>query len=401
LDENTGFKNQYKEENPLLIHLTVTGRCYARCEGCINRTVTQNCDDSRNREALYEDTNPERDSRLILFLARINPRQKVTVCFYGGEPFLALDKMVGVWKHLKRSPESDRFRFLVYTSGEFLIEALTSHPDFIKDIWLYSVSIDGDETQHDRVRQGTSLMRTKENLAELARNHSGPVLFWSTLREGQSLWNCFIEFLEMENRGHVNHMFWHWAESRKPIEKFSAFLDNYQRDLEQVMKIYIQYLKKNKLLSIIHINELVLYLLSGKERGHSACRVELAQNYDILSGRIYPCADLPSCLSIGGVDEKGEIFLQDEDLSYLVAYKKDIGCFSCPSHFYCGGRCPVQILAGSEERTKQYCQLMHLHIEIVRDKVVTIQKELEKSGLDLQDVFDRSAFLTAYTDVVP
>jgi uncharacterized protein len=155
------------------------------------------------------------------------------------------------------------------------------------------------------------------------------------------------------------------------------------------------------LLPIAHVNELILFIITAQERGHTACGVELAKNYDIVSGEVYSCADLPSCHSIGELDEAGMLSLKESDLDSLIGYKKWLDCYQCGVHPYCGGRCPVQVLAGSRERTYQYCQLMRLHTGIIQERISDIQEGLRRNGITLQGVYDRSAFLTQYTDVVP
>jgi radical SAM protein with 4Fe4S-binding SPASM domain len=309
--------------------------------------------------------------------------------------------MERTWRILKESEAADRFRFLVYTNGELLSDALNIYPEFMKEMWLYSVSIDGDEEQHNRVRQGTRLSRIKDNLRELSTLYKGNVLYWSTLREEQSLLNCFEEFMRLYQEGLVNHFFWHWAENREPFENLHSYVVNYGQDLEKIMDVYVQKISKGILLPIAHVNELILFLLTAQERGHTACGVELAKNYDIVSGKIYPCADLPSCLSIGELDKDRKLQLSEYDLDSLVEYKNWLGCYQCGVHFYCGGRCPVQVVAGSKERTYQYCQLMRLHVGIIQDRIFDILGGLEKNGITLQALYDQSAFLTNYTDVVP
>ena len=185
--------SSYRESDRLLFHLTVTGRCYAKCEGCINSAITLGSDDPRNTLEVFEESNPERDVHLIRNLADRHPNNAITICFYGGEPFLALDKMVRVWELLRASSDSSRYHFLVYTNGEMLIEGFESYPEFMKDIWTYSVSIDGDEAQHNRIRSGTDLKKIVKNLEHLKTYYNGNILFWSTLREGQSLLACFEE----------------------------------------------------------------------------------------------------------------------------------------------------------------------------------------------------------------
>lgn len=396
LSEETVINN-----DDIMIHLTITGRCYAQCKGCINSAITLGSDNPRNSLMTSQDAEPERDAFIIQELASRHPEKTITVCFYGGEPFLAPEKMERTWRILRESEESGRYRFMVYTNGELLIDTLVSYPEFMKDIWLYSVSIDGDEDQHNRVRQGTHLSRIKTNLKELASSYEGNVLHWSTLREEQSLLRCFEEFLSLYNSGLVNHFFWHWAEDREPFQDFPRFVKNYGRDLENVVDIYAQNISRGKLLPIAHINELILFLLTSRERGHTACGVELAKNYDVVSGKVYSCADLPSSHSIGDLDESGRLKIDEYDLKSLVEYKNWLGCSLCGVHFYCGGRCPVQVIAGSKKRTYQYCQLMRLHVGIVQKRISDIFFGIKKNRITLQEIHDCSASISKYTDVVP
>ncbi len=391
----------YDADESIMIHLTITGRCYAQCEGCVNSAITMGSDKPRNAIISSQEVEPERDTAIIKELADRHGDQSITICFYGGEPFLAVDKMEKTWGILKESEAADRFRFLVYTNGELLSDALNLYPEFMKEMWLYSISIDGDEEQHNRVRKGTRLDRIRENLIELSTFYKGNVLHWSTLREEQSLFNCFEEFMRLSKEGLVNHFFWHWAEKREPFEDFQSYVVNYGQDLEKIIDIYVQKISKGIILPIAHVNELILFLLTTKERGHTACGVELAKNYDIVSGKVYPCADLPSCLSIGGLDKDRKLKLREYDLNKLVEYKSWLGCSGCGVNFYCGGRCPVQVVAGSKERTYQYCQLMRLHVGIIQDRISDILNGLEKNGITLQALYDKSAFLAKYTDVVP
>jgi radical SAM protein with 4Fe4S-binding SPASM domain len=389
------------QNDDIMIHLTITGRCFAQCKGCVNSAITMGSDNPRNTVTTSQDAEPERDAFIIQELASLHPDQRITVCFYGGEPFLMPEKMERTWRILKESEEPGRYRFMVYTNGELLVDTLASNPEFMKDMWLYSVSIDGDEEQHNRVRQGTHLSKIKSNLRELASSYKGNVLHWSTIREEQSLLNCFEEFLRLYNSGLVNHFFWHWAEDREPFQDFPQFVKEYGRDLESVMDIYVHNISEGELLPIAHINELILYLLTSRERGHTACGVELAKNYDIVSGKVYSCADLPSSHSIGDLDENGRLNIDENDLNSLVEYKDWLGCYRCGVHFYCGGRCPVQVLAGSKQRTYQCCQLMRLHVGIVQERISDILKGIKENGMTLQGINDRSASFTKYTDVVP
>ncbi|MFQ6108761.1 MAG: 4Fe-4S cluster-binding domain-containing protein [Candidatus Aminicenantales bacterium] len=393
--------DDYKNEEIQIIHLTITGQCYARCMDCVNSAVTLGSDDPRDTVITAEESVPQRDATIIKKLAALHPDRMFTVCFYGGEPFLRLELMEEVWSILARSDESERFRFMVITNGELLEDAMTRYPEFMRDIWLYAVSIDGDEEQHDRIRLGTCLSHIRENLKSLSAFYRGNILQWSTLREDQSLFRCFEEFLRLYEEGLVNHFFWHWAESRKPMDDFRGFVRRYGLDLKRIIDIYIKRIYGGEILPIAHVNELILYLLTARKRGHTACGVEMAENYDIVSGKVFPCADLPGCSSIGRLDEEGELKIREHDLESFIEYKEWLGCYECGVSAYCGGRCPVQIRAGSVERAYQCCQLMRLHVGIVQERIEDILTALKTSGATLQSIYDNSAFLAKYTDVVP
>ncbi len=52
----------YTERRELVIHLTVTGRCYARCQGCVNAAVTWGVEAERDTLITAPEMEPERDA---------------------------------------------------------------------------------------------------------------------------------------------------------------------------------------------------------------------------------------------------------------------------------------------------------------------------------------------------
>jgi radical SAM protein with 4Fe4S-binding SPASM domain len=300
---------------------------------------------------------------------------------------------------LSESELKKRVRYMVYTNGELLIRALARYPALMANMWLYSVSIDGDEEQHRRVRPGTDLARIITNLGKLRSDYQGNILFWSTLREQRSLLNCFNQFVELYEAGVVNHFLWHWADTREPYKDFPAYVERYGRKLEEMMETYVAKAMHGAVLPIDHLNELVLYLVTGKERGHTACAAELARNYDVMGGEVYPCSDLPPSLAECIPEDDSDSI--EPNLSRLVKYKDWLRCSECGVHPYCGGCCPVQALCGSPERTLQICQLMTLHVGIVQERIADILTGLPRNGISLQEVYDQSAYIARYTDVVP
>ncbi len=83
----------YETDESLMIHLTITGRCYARCKSYVNSAITMGSDRPRNAIVSSKEVEPERDTAIIRQLADRHRDQSITICFYGGEPFLAAGKM--------------------------------------------------------------------------------------------------------------------------------------------------------------------------------------------------------------------------------------------------------------------------------------------------------------------
>jgi radical SAM protein with 4Fe4S-binding SPASM domain len=388
-----------EEKQPLYIHLTVTMKCNARCNGCINSCIT-----FKDKQTPDSDAKPERDAAAILHLIKKDRADEVVVCFYGGEPLLAPGIIRDTIRILQRDrPRGCRIRYMIYTNGISVKQAVDYDALFTEDIWLYSFSIDGGRQQHDRYRVGTSFDRIVESLEYLTRKNATPQkLMWTTLREGQSLADAFAAYMSLQRDSLVNHFFWHFVETDKPFQALPTFAADYEQDLRHILESYMYELREHhRLLSILHLNELILYLLCGKHRGSSACGVELAGNYDIVAGSIQTCADLPPEYTAGRINGDGSVDTLDQDLSHLVAYKDDLGCKGCGIHPYCGGRCPVQALTGSRERLRQYCQLMRLHVGVVAEYLPEIRTALDRANVSLQDLYDRSAYYVQFTDVTP
>lgn len=392
----------FVEYDPTSIHLTVTGRCYARCKGCINAAITTPCPaGSRAEAAPVADTDARRDSAAILNLLRQHPEKEGVVCFYGGEPLLAPTAILEVMDRIEAGNMSRPVRYMLYTNGDLLEKIAARHPELIRRLWLLSVSIDGRASQHDRVRLGTSLARIHQGLSAIKPLCRGTVLMWSTLREEQSLADCFAEFMTLHARNEAGQFFWHWVETAEPFADFAGYAARYDRDLTRIMDVYVDRLQQGVILPLVHVNELVLFALSGVARNSSGCGVELAGNYDLIDGKIHSCADLPPELAIGSINDDGTLHFTPHDLLPLVAYKDGLGCYQCGVHSYCGGRCPVQAHAGTAERLTQYCRLMRLHVAIVLERLDEIAAAISQQGLAAQQFYDGSAVYAQFTDVTP
>jgi radical SAM protein with 4Fe4S-binding SPASM domain len=210
--------------------------------------------------------------------------------------------------------------------------------------------------------------------------------------------------MTFREQGHAEHFFWHCDEAEETIPDMQGYLHMYRQALEKIMGVFVEFLGRGDLLSIVHVNELLLYLLTGAHRGASACGVERMANFDIIGdGKIHGCADLPQAMSIGTFTADGGVqFDPDarERLAGLVSYKEELGCAECGVEPYCGGRCPVQIHTGGLERARQYCYVVRQHVRTVKRHAPDIVDRMLEHGMTLEHLY-RSARYAKFTDVMP
>jgi radical SAM protein with 4Fe4S-binding SPASM domain len=397
----------YEEVDEVMIHYTVTQECPFNCRGCIN-ALTAGKGNSGRSEFFPEEKKVQDLERDLLGIGRLikdSGKKTAVIVYYGGEPMLRLGPMNDLYRALPGVVgESTSVKHMVITSGHFLEKAIGKSPDLISSMWLTALSIDGNEDQHNAMRRGTSLKKIRHQVEALNRVRQGEVLIWATLRPEMSLWDCFDSFMYFRKRGEAEHFFWHCDEGDGMIPDLSGYLEKYRRDLERIMGVYVEHMSRGDLLSLIHVNDLLLYLFMKKRRGTTACAVERMENFDIIGdGKVHACADLPEAMSIGRILESGEIVFEAdarERVAAIVSYKTDLGCSTCGVEPYCGGRCPVQANTGGIGRARQYCFMMREYVKTVKQHAASIAELMAAKEITPGDLY-RSAHLTKFADVTP
>ena len=385
---------------PRVFHITVTGRCNARCEGCLNSLIYG------EREVFAKSWEEDQQTSLqaLDWLIRQTNGAPTFVAFYGGEPLLVFDRVRYIAKEVKTNHKDKDLRFILYTNGMLLDKAISQDPDFFRELDFLFVSIDGTKEQHNRYRKGTSLEKIEKNLQILKKTSQTKVLMWSTLREGMRLKDCVDEFLKLYQAKLCDFFFWHLIELDKPIKDLQTFRKHYQEDLRHLLEVFLLYLRKGEVLSILPLAELIYFSLKGIRRGQTGCGVEKLRNFDILAGKVLPCVDMGEDIILADFS-KGKLRKNNneelkERLRHLVSYRDWLGCKACPAEFFCGGRCPV-LIKTSPERAKQYCLLTQDLVSITKELLPLVKEALFINNIPEESLYYPYGWLNLLTDVVP
>lgn len=379
---------------PAIYHLVVTGKCNAKCEGCVNTLIYG---ERINFSNLW-DSEVEANLKALKSLIQVhNHSTPIYVAFYGGEPLLEPEKIDFYLKNLSNGFVRQNLKFVLFTNGMLIDSIIQNKSEILEKLSLLIISIDGQKEQHERVRRGTRLDKIEQNLALFKTNFSIPILMWSTIRENMSLFDCVEEFLKLYNQSICDYFFWHLIESETPIEEFQQFRVNYVRDLEKINDLFVDFLQNGKILPILPLCEIYFFLIKGIRRGHTGCSVERLRNFDVVAGKVLPCVDLGDEIAI---DDINDLEKYKKILDKIVDYKDILGCKICPSEFYCGGRCPVLVKV-SPHRARQYCTLMRDFVKIAKNRVELVERALRNINLRVEELYFPYGYLVLLTDVVP
>ncbi len=389
-----------RDSFPRVFHLTVTGRCNAKCEGCLNSLIYG------DREVFAKSWEEDIQTNLkaLDWLIQDTDRTPAFVAFYGGEPLLVFDMVRNIAKEIRTKHKDKEIHFILYTNGMLLDKAISEDPKFFQELDFLFVSIDGTKDQHNRYRKGTSLEKIEKNLQILKETSQTKVLLWSTLREGMRLKDCVDEFLKLYQDKISDFFFWHLIELDKPMEDLQTFRKHYQEDLRHLLETFLKFLYKGEVLPVLPLAELIYFSLKEICRGQTGCGVEKLRNFDILSGKVLPCVDMGEELILGDftngdIRKNREVELK-ERLNRLVSYREWLGCKACFAEFFCGGRCPV-LIKTSPERAKQYCLLTQDLVSITKEFLPLVKEALLTNKTPEESLYYPYGWLNLLTDVVP
>ncbi|MDK2862136.1 MAG: uncharacterized protein PWP33_1339 [Thermodesulfobacterium sp.] len=248
-----------KESFPTIYHISVTGKCNASCEGCLNGLIYG----ERRAFASSWEEDPEKTFQAINWLLDQTNGNPVFIAFYGGEPLLVFEKVQDIFYRIKNYYPQKNLKFFLYTNGNLLRKAVEKDPEFFSQLELLIISIDGTKVQHERVRKGTSLDQIEASLEFLKSHCPTKVLMWSTLREEMSFRDCLEEFFNLYQRGLVDFFFWHLIEKDCPIRDFSSFREGYLKDLTYLFERFVAGLFQGKILPVRHLSRELCLLIKS------------------------------------------------------------------------------------------------------------------------------------------
>ena len=365
------FEEVYKLDS---ITLNLTNNCNLRCKYCFESNKAVHADMMSVETGLYAI-----DKAYSTHYVNPTWRNKFTINFFGGEPFLNWKTMKAIMDNcIEKKYE---VTFGVTTNLTILTDEIM---EYIEKYNLFLlVSIDGTKEIHDKNRSN-SFDKVIENIKKLQdKGMSRYIEARMTIlpEDAKFMFDSVKTIIDMgiDNICPMPVTDVEWSESE---------LNDYRENFRKLISYYLEITNAegyNRNISIKNINDVLTNVLAPEVSDEMLCAI-FNNRWCALdtNGDIYPCHQLPT--STPEVKKKnyiGNIYTGVEEDMILktpkkVSYYKD-ECDTCDARGTCKGGCPQEnfrLNRREDQPSQAYCDLR----KIIAEEVKAKQKEIMSSS---------------------
>lgn len=348
-------------------YIITTKDCNLSCLYCYRKKLNRNNDKPTGQIM----------SRTSKFILSHRSNDKI-VTFHGGEPLLAQD----IIRTLMSTMEGHNIRFVLYTNGTLLNDI---DPWILERLDYLTISIDGEEKLHNKLRGVGTYRNILNNLANIRHEYKGHIMGRMTLPldNGVSLFRGVMEILNSGLFDSIN-----WQIENTPTEydsnKLLLFLEQYEEDLAHLYDYWLKKSKAGNIVNILPIQSVMKSLISNEKANQYKCGcgselifIDLTQN-----GKCFACDELID----SGQFEIGDIYNGVDFLPFLNGVSQNGHCAICDIRDICGGRC-LRSSSFSKERFQFYCKTVKIFVRKAEFILPEVNKLLLEKKYGKEKIF--------------
>jgi len=358
-------------------YVTLTTKCNLRCTYCYGKSCEDFGSDFGDLQIDYTiPTTINYELTDLVNFVRQDPYP--TIIFYGGEPFLEIEKI----KKIMDEIEADRF--IIQTNGLFLDRL---DPEYARRLDTILVSIDGNEALTDRNRGNGVYRKVMENLKLLKINgFDGELIPRMTISSGTEIDRQVLSLVSNKELSfksvhwQLDALFWQNDFDRT---QFRAWSENaYNPAVKRLVEMWIERMETfGEVLKLYPILGVMRSLLFNEE---SKLRCGAGWNtFNIQTdGRITPCPVMAGMKDfyLGSIWDTNPSDLKD---SVFVRNP----CTECDDYTLCGGRCLYANATKlwGEEGFRQVCGTVASLIASVRNVESRVRQLIHDGRVRIED----------------
>lgn len=350
----------------MYFHIILTERCNSECRYCYKKSMEE-FDEELNKKFRFDYSVPVESKVKISELKKFLQKDKnPTIIFYGGEPLTNLKK-------LKEIMENIDAKFCMQTNGKLLDKLPSKYMNRFSKILL---SVDGDRERTDFNRGGGTYNKIMKNISLIRKNgFRGEIVARMTISFTDKFTNLTKQVKHLLSVGFDSV---HWQldagfyKSDFNEKIFSEFVDKYNKEILELIKYWVNEMKKGRVLKIypfLGILESLYYNKKTKLRcgsGHS--------NYTITTNGKITCCPIMNSITDFYV---GDLNSNPQKLKQISVTEP---CTSCGYLDLCGGRCLYSNRAKlwPKRGEELICKTIKHLIDELKTKIPTIKSLIQK-----------------------
>lgn len=269
-------------------------------------------------------------------------------------------------------------KYRIYTNGTLISDVPS---DFFTPFEVIFVSLDGDREAHDKYRGRGTYDKIMKNIQDLRRTGCRKIIGRITVEEETNLYESVNNLI-----GATTDIYWQIV-NKPRFSDARAFVMNYNKNMEQLLDLWIGQLRWNSILNLIPFQSVVSQLLfsDGEKRNVKSFRCGAGNGYQAidLEGNIYWCDEY-----VGGKKGIiGHISEMPHDLHYLNHKDIFVDCQECDIEDVCLGRCRKCLSEYTDDHIRNYCIATRHMVTIIKRHLKEIRSIVQRNHISPGDLY--------------
>lgn len=315
--------------------LTICNYCNLACSYCY---ANQGNWDAPGEKMEIETANASVD--LLVKEVKRSQTKLATLSFFGGEPLLRFDFIKKIVEYAEKRDPDINWRFAIVSNGTLFNNKRWEY--FQRKKFIVSLSLDGDEKQHDSVRIYPNSKGSYSTLIEKTKPFIGktPILVRATISDHNTNVLKAIKSIRLHGFSRISYE----IDNNMSKEGFQNFLLH----SEELFQWYLSQIKIGNYFDFRNLTRVLAPILL-KMRSKSHCNAGIGYMAVSADGQLYPCHRFigENELSLGDVRFLNTKQIEDQVNKFDTSLKKGPQerheeCKECSFAFLCGGNCLYQ-----------------------------------------------------------
>jgi len=300
-----------------------------------------------------------------------NNDKYATICFFGGEPTLDIDKIEHIMKKFE-NVKSYEIKYVLHTNG--LLLSSIPHA-VVKRLDTVFLSLNYEKI-FTKGQISNYFFGITKSLATLKEKKQIPIIGRLTITKDTSLYTqCAI----LPNT--FDYIYWQ-IDNQEHLEDIENYKENYKKDVSLLFDYWFSFLEKGTILNYVPFLSIVKSLVDNEPSPKNYyCGYGYYSVFIQTDGECYAC-----CEAVESSKHKiGNIYngINFSDMS--IDNKK---CLDCLYLKLCGGRCGRMHKDFSKKRINDFCELNIFTFNLFINSLPTIKKLLKSNPDFLEAAYD-------------